>query len=93
MKSDLQEFLEDCGFECRGYSGRYMGGKSCLAIVVDTMAEILDVMYEMGRRNVYVPTNVKWDNMGYGYVFYWPGVEFVGDVENEDGGDEGMGEE
>lgn len=103
-KSQLQQCLEDAGYECRSYSGRGMYGKECLAVVTsdhpmtvtaNCFSELLsdlddeDIEAWVNKYNDLVSQlhRVSEDNMGRSMVYYWPGVEFVGEEDTEE--DEG----
>ncbi len=50
------------GLKPYSYSGRFMYGESCLAVNVSNLA------------GYNLPSGWKQDNMGRGYVIYWPTV-------------------
>jgi hypothetical protein len=92
--TELRQFLEDNGYECRSYSGRGMYGKNCLGVVVDAKIEMFHLAYEAGQQQVqFYLEKMEWDSMGLSTIFYWPGVPFVeeedDDFEDEDDEDEG----
>jgi len=70
-----QEFIEaltEIGYDPTHYSGRYMYGESCVAISVDDLGESFDIGYELARIDAENPGAPHTDNMGLGYVLYWP---------------------
>ena len=50
------------------YSGRGMFGKTCFGIYCNNVTECLEVAGSHGLRGA------KYDNMGKGYIVYWPGI-------------------
>ena len=49
-KSNLQEFLEDAGYECREYSGRGMYGKKCLGVLIPVIGIFIhDVVWQTSK--------------------------------------------
>lgn len=57
------------------YSGRGMFGKTCYSIDCDNLTECL---MEVGKANLPVPST---DNMGKGYVVYWPDIQYKSPAE------------
>jgi hypothetical protein len=92
-KHQLQELIEDCGFETRWYSGRGMYGRECLGVEVERVTDLADLVVqvmEMARDQGDVSddvgehlTRVSFDQMGLGVIFYWPEVPFVGYTEED----------
>lgn len=78
------------GGEVRSYSGRGMYGAQCLAITVDSMTNdaeflmtlALDVADSDGDLARTLADGVRSDSLGRGTVYYWPGIEY--DAEDED---------
>lgn len=62
------------------YSGRYMYGKTCLALVGD-VGMLLGFAVAYAQRSILFPKNCDWlfgvlqDRMGESYVWYWPNVQ------------------
>jgi len=68
---ELADSLE--GGELRSdYSGRGMFGRLCYGITCDNQTEALE---RIAQLNLPRPTT---DNMGLGYIVYWPGIEGKG---------------
>lgn len=44
----LQEMIEDLLLDTRSYSGRYMGGKFCLGVTVESEEEMTMLFYDLG---------------------------------------------
>jgi hypothetical protein len=70
--------LEKVGLNPRSYSGRFMYGKRCVSVSVDFLSEL-------GKGT---PKGYKVDNLGLGYVAYWPEVEWTGYDPEDDEGEE-----
>lgn len=77
------------------YSGRFMYGKTCLAINVHSMGELIRFVQELTHDVELDPDHpltefaeivnaVRSDQMGLGLVYYWPSVELVDDVPEEE---------
>ena len=77
---------ENGDFEPFSYSGRNMYGKECIAVEVDDMDAALKVAWGILD---FVPANIepdvisssefhvmRVDNLGLGYVVYWPALEW-----------------
>lgn len=66
------------------YSGRFMFGKSCFGIVVDSDSQMLDFLNELKDEDEQlweqVGTGVSSDSMGRSTIYYW---EHVGTNEVE----------
>lgn len=85
--------VEELGYvldaEARSYSGRYMYGKDCFAIVTEDsawsiavraamyLAEYEDDMESTEALGYIVNHEPRQDSMGLGVVYYWPGLEVV----------------
>jgi hypothetical protein len=97
-KSLLQEALENCDYECRSYSGRAMYGQRCLAVEVDEVGIIAKLGFDVseylnGQSEDSYQTGcqlgkAKWDNMGRGYVIYFPSVDYVEETCDDSDGEE-----
>lgn len=65
------------------YSGRGMLGRSCIGIELATIRDIGRVMFHLGAINQSDDVNdmtqliydYRHDNMGRGYIMYWPLIE------------------
>lgn len=71
----FQEFLEDQDYETRPYSGRGMFGKTCLAVTVDDLTgAAFDIRFRLGAHSheIWPNGSAKWDNLGRGFIIYWP---------------------
>ena len=86
-RADYESLVEDVGGQLGGdvdirddYSGRYMYGATCLAVVGDNY--VLDVFMDAAwYYGIDVSLrNMSEDSMGLSSVFYWPHVR----VEKED---------
>ena len=82
----LVEATDQLGLSLRPYSGRGMYGKSCPAIVIDDMTDLLRLGVELGVNglNENDLPGTSTDSMGRGIVVYWSSVK----VEVEEGDDE-----
>jgi hypothetical protein len=63
---------QDLLFKPTSYSGRFMYGKYCLGISVDSQYAF-DEIYDHTLRGR-LTRNLRWDNLGLGYIAYWPSV-------------------
>jgi len=93
MKSILQLALEridesgDMEFQIRSYSGRYMFGRECLAIVPENNADIFMLGILLGNtvdddeidlhQLLIDAANAQTDSLGRSIVYYWPNVPFI----------------
>ena len=90
MQTDIPRAVYDAAqngdFEPFSYSGRNMYGKECIAVSVNDMDDALKVAW---RILDFVPANIepdvksssefhvmRVDNLGLGYVVYWPALEW-----------------
>lgn len=90
--SELQEIVEDAGFETQSYSGRGMYGKKCLSFNLECEENEFDVFLSIAESaQSYVECHddglelediipyfmgAKSDSMGLGTVIYFPNVEW-----------------
>ncbi len=79
----LQQFIEECGFETRSYSGRGMFGKECLGVTIEDsllhfVAELLDLAEEMSdvKNLATALQNARTDSMGLGTIIYFPYIPY-----------------
>jgi len=63
--------LKEDGWRVRSYSGRGMNGKCCVGVDVDSVGETVAVGAFLGND---CPGEPSYDNMGRGFVVYWPHV-------------------
>lgn len=73
------EALESAGYEPRGYSGRCMYGKQCVAIVTDDHAFKVGIFVMASLPedfDTYILESVDQDSMGCSTVIYWPDAEW-----------------
>ena len=82
---NLQDVIENAGYETRSYSGRGMYGKSCLGVqtdnVIDTLVDILHWAFGEGEDGLFYDTakalrSAKTDSMGMGSIIYFPDCEY-----------------
>lgn len=106
--SELQEIVEDAGFETQSYSGRGMYGKKCLSFNLESGENEFDVFLSISESiQSYVESHddgleleditphfmgAKSDSMGLGLVIYFPEIEWE-DSDDEDDEDEDFEEE
>lgn len=89
------EALERAGLEPFTYSGRFMYGKKCPAVLwrncpVVIGALALDAADEENKQDVlHILQSTRQDNMGLkDMVYYWPNVEWIGEeLEQPEEGD------
>lgn len=90
--SELQEIVEDAGFETQSYSGRGMYGKKCLSFNLESGENEFDVFLSISESiQSYVESHddgleleditphfmgAKSDSMGLGIVIYFPEIEW-----------------
>jgi hypothetical protein len=89
MKSQLQQALEACDYECRSYSGRGMYGTYCLGVEIGDITDILrlgvDVCEYLTDNDMSIDSvrsaldNAQYDNMGRGYIVYFTRVKYAED--------------
>lgn len=73
----FQELLERLGMEPEEYSGRGMFGASCLSIITnDPVREALRIGYQAGLAQIEPPKSIRSDQLGTGWILYWPRVEY-----------------
>lgn len=91
-KSVLQTVLEAADYEVRGYSGRGMCGKECLAVVTgqtpgELFAGVLRGLAETAEDIEGLADSVermRSDSMGHDAVYYFPGTEYTDEDEDEE---------
>lgn len=71
---ELLQRLRAQGLEPVAYSGRGMYGAECVGVAVDN---------KPGRYDL--PTGWAWDNLGLGFIIYWPAVPWPGGAGAADG--------
>lgn len=92
-KHPLQSMIEEAGYECQSYSGRAMYGKRCLAVVLDAgklgrlVSDLMDAClmsdpeggdeYDAMTKAARDIRDMRWDNMGFDMVYYWPDVPYT----------------
>lgn len=97
--SELQEIVEDAGFDVRSYSGRGMYGKKCLSFNLEQEENEFDAMLKLSESiQSYVEHSddglefedvtqyfmgAKSDSMGLGMVIYFPNIEWE-EIEDQD---------
>jgi hypothetical protein len=73
----IREALE-FEYELRSYSGRGMYGKSCLGVNYEEMKDVLKIGFllhqEMGDEALPLIQNARFDQMGRGYIMYFPAI-------------------
>lgn len=87
----LDEIIEESGIEAdvrTEYSGRAMYGRSCLGLVVSSSREMFKFFIAAGHvldevQAYQLAAVLHQDNMGLGWVFYFPGWQ-VGEEEDEE---------
>lgn len=83
----LKEAVEvnDDGLQLRSYSGRYMYGARCIALVVDSsaspfwvIAEAVAGVQDEDERWEFAEVlgGTRTDSLGLGEVLYWPGMDW-----------------
>jgi hypothetical protein len=101
--SDLQDIVEDAGFETQSYSGRGVYGKKCLSFNLESGENGFDAFLSIAEAiQSYVESHddgieleditplfmgAKSDSMGLGVVIYFPDIEWE-EIENQNGDDE-----
>lgn len=90
--SDIQKLAEQMDLRVRSYSGRGMMGKTCLGIVVSSNEEILELFYNLGKACMEYPEVTRSDNMGFDTIFYFPYIEYVKNLEDDEEYDDGYGD-
>lgn len=88
----LTELFEECGYEVRRYSGRFMYGKECPGIDFASIGEMFAAVAEV---TAFAATNeevdetddvinavrqAKTDDMGRGMILYFPYTVYEGDA-------------
>lgn len=78
----LQKIAEENNWSFReDYSGRGMRGTACVGITVEYHDEMIACIEEAAIAGV---RGAHMDNMGRGYIVYWPSVETAPKKEEED---------
>lgn len=62
--AQLIKLLKALGLEPRSYSGRGMHGRECVGVSVDRMGDHV------------LPVGWSFDQLGKGYIVYWPSVKW-----------------
>lgn len=73
----LRARLEALDYTPREYSGRGMGGKSCLGVTVDHVGDLLAELPKTAVRSAVQ------DAMGRGAIVYWPHLPWIATPEPE----------
>ncbi len=83
MNLQLIDWLRNADYEPTSYSGRFMFGQECVAVVCDSVGEVLvDVVAEAmadgvnQRHRKEVLRKWRQDEMGLQKVIYWPDQEW-----------------
>lgn len=81
-KRTMQQILTAAGYSPRAYSGRGMGGETCLAVDGDTLgslfANVLETLdSEENEIAAHAFRGVRTDNLGLGAIVYFPSIAFV----------------
>lgn len=89
---NIEQLLENAGFEPRSYSGRGMYGKQCLAVEAGSPFDILSAVLEVVSWSDTPKEDadtlakafkcVRTDSLGLGVVVYFPNIPY--DKVNED---------
>lgn len=76
------ELLENCGYEPRSYSGRFMYGAKCVGVPLNgdeleimVGASLMDQAHEVGIDVADIYDTLSWtkdDSLGRGSILYWP---------------------
>lgn len=73
--------LRNYGFNVRSYSGRAMYGANCVGLDVESFGAVMNIAVGLIEGGI-DPTevcelgeNMRTDNMGLGYIVYWPALE------------------
>lgn len=95
---NLQQLIEEAGYETRSYSGRGMYGKECLGVCtenVNVIAFIYDIMetsFDQDRadleEDIMQIREAKTDSMGKGMIVYFPNVPYNKDEDEDEEEDE-----
>jgi hypothetical protein len=69
---------DDADIKPRSYSGRAMYGANCVGVDINGFGEVgiiacalIDAGFDADDVAVFMK-RMKWDNMGLGYIVYWP---------------------
>ena len=76
---ELVTAIQDAGYEPRSYSGRAMYGKQCVAVTLDSDADLWALAWEFGARDI-EPGPPKTDSLGLNVIAYWPHIEWPSDA-------------
>jgi len=95
MKPDVDDFIERLALNDLvpySYSGRGMYGRNCVGVNVESVGDILAgvyaVGYDCGQDDdgpdfAWFLERTCWDQMGLGWVYYWPDAEWPEGREDE----------
>ena len=78
---ELKTILESVGYETAEYSGRGMYGKTCIS--VHTSESLFEIGYRVGQATEQIfkgSLRPSRDQLGKGYVIYWPMMEWPKEV-------------
>lgn len=87
---NLQELLEQCGYETCSHAGRYIEGKECLGVIfdgnptsmlADIIVDCLDVADEDDQKTILECAkafkNMRTEHLGRDTYIYFPSIEYV----------------
>lgn len=77
-----------CNLTITRYSGRSMYGQYCLGLDGDSDNDFAKFLVEVANKNVAVArdlaNDLTTDNMGLGYIYYFPNIAFTGFTDEND---------
>ena len=87
----LYDFLSECGYDPRSYSGRGMYGKECIAISTDDSPAMVGFMLgnQFAQQQHAESDDVRLDaiqdthsdSLGKGVILYWPSFEWTAELD------------
>ena len=83
--------IEAAGFRPRSYSGRFMYGKQCLAVALNSPSDLFGIGMEVGSQHPegWNPDReLRTDSLGSGIIAYWPDIDLPEGFRDEDDEDE-----
>jgi len=72
----LKAAIEAAGYEPFSYSGRFMYGEQCIAFDCDNMITATAKIIANDHTLTQEFELSRWDNMGKGWVVYFPHIEY-----------------
>lgn len=81
----IEEVLDQIGYDYSPYSGRFMYGKECPAVECDDLTEMFKMFVEASSNSydtaLRMARTARYDSLGRGYIVYWPDATYPEETE------------